>query len=106
MDVVAMIDPFALVARSALGTLVIANDVAFDGNGSWSAVPVASVPQYRMPPFDFTSQLPAERLVTVSEVVVAFPKSAVVMVPEAIVVLPFAVRVPEKMLVFVKVFEE
>ncbi len=55
--------------------------------------------------FDAT-RFVVDAMVAKNEVVVAFPKSAVVMVPDAIVVLPFAVSAPLKMLVPVKVFDE
>ncbi len=124
---VAITLPCAFVERSADGVFEIAKDVvvalvavafvvmspplnersvvvAFEGNGSAT---VASVPQLRTPALDaLTSHAPLVRLVMANDVAVAFVRSAVVMVPDAIVVLPFAVRVPEKMLVFVKVFEE
>ncbi len=68
---------------------------------------LASVPQERTPALDaLTSQAPLVRFVMANDVVVAFPKSAVVTVPDAIVVLPFAVSAPLKMLVPVKVFDE
>ncbi len=90
MDVVAMIDPFALVARSALGTLVIANDVAV----AWVSVVVARVvvPEKMVEPVK----------VFVPEKVLASPRSVeeaavMVMVPPAFKVEPFTVpSAPER----------
>ncbi len=70
--------------------------VAFNGNGSWSAVPVASVPQLKTPAGDaFTSHAAAFKLETMSCVVDAVPVIArFVVVAFVVVELPVMTRLP------------
>jgi hypothetical protein len=78
---------------------VMSEVVAFDGNGSWSVAPVASVPQERTPAGDaLTSQDALFKLETMRPVVEARPET------ERLVVVAFVVVVLVKMLFPVHVF--
>lgn len=71
------------------------------------AVPAASTPHESTPAVDALTSHDAEfRFSIASDEDVAFPASKVVMVPEAMVVKPFAVTVLEKMFALVNVLLE
>jgi hypothetical protein len=73
--------------------------VALFGNGSWSVVPVASVPQERTPNwFAFTSQLAELRFETMSCVVDAVPETARFVVVAFVVVVFWKTLPPVKVL--------
>jgi hypothetical protein len=73
--------------------------VAFDGNGSWRALPVASVPQLKTPAADaLTSQLAVLRLETMSALVEARPETERLVVVALVVVVFVKMLFPVKML--------